>query len=134
MQVTTIICQTVKLNFFAVKGIYFTENILNTKLTTSALLVITYITLLLIFIAVLSLFSYIAAEANNIHSDLTPESGLSSGTLVDGCQNNDILEAYSASTLPLDSTSYQQITPYATFRMKYKKDITRTPPPSVVSK
>ncbi|KAK3872049.1 hypothetical protein Pcinc_022840 [Petrolisthes cinctipes] len=63
------------------------------------------------------------AEANHIHNDLTPESGLTSETLLRG-HSLEILEAYTPSTLPLGS--YDEISPYATFRMPGES---RTPPP-----
>ncbi|XP_071549821.1 cell adhesion molecule Dscam1-like [Panulirus ornatus] len=65
------------------------------------------------------------AEVNHVHNDLTPESGLTSETLLGG-HNLEILEAYTPSTLPLGS--YEEISPYATFRMP-GEDNTPPPPP-----
>ncbi|KAK8374126.1 hypothetical protein O3P69_009664, partial [Scylla paramamosain] len=63
------------------------------------------------------------AEVNHVHNDLTPDSGLTSETLLGG-RSLEILEAYTPSTLPLGS--YDEISPYATFRMPGE---TKTPPP-----
>ncbi|XP_069185985.1 cell adhesion molecule Dscam1 isoform X2 [Procambarus clarkii] len=62
-------------------------------------------------------------EVNHIHNDLTRDSGLTSETLLGG-HSLEILEAYTPSTLPLGS--YDEISPYATFRMPGE---TKTPPP-----
>lgn len=64
-----------------------------------------------------------SAEVNHVHNDLTPDSGLTSETLLGG-HSLEILEAYTPSTLPLGS--YEEISPYATFRMPGE---TKTPPP-----
>lgn len=58
-----------------------------------------------------------------VHSDLTPDSGLTSETMLRG-HTLEILEAYTPSTLPLGS--YEEISPYATFRMSGDN---KTPPP-----
>ncbi|KAG7174552.1 Down syndrome cell adhesion molecule-like protein 2-like 6 [Homarus americanus] len=62
-------------------------------------------------------------EVNHVHNDLTPDSGLTSETLLGG-HSLEILEAYTPSTLPLGS--YDEISPYATFRMPGEN---KTPPP-----
>ncbi|XP_076034195.1 cell adhesion molecule Dscam1-like isoform X3 [Oratosquilla oratoria] len=88
---------------------------------------------------------YKGKEVNHINNDLTPESGLTSDTLLGGNgigqvlggpnggvgvgsystgRTLEILEAYTPSTLPLGS--YDEISPYATFRMHGES---KTPPP-----
>ncbi|KAK7074277.1 hypothetical protein SK128_018948 [Halocaridina rubra] len=71
----------------------------------------------------LELVSFLISEVNHVYNDLTPDSGLTSDTLLQG-QSLEILEAYTPSTLPLGS--YAEISPYATFRMPGEN---KTPPP-----
>ncbi|XP_068223029.1 cell adhesion molecule Dscam1-like isoform X2 [Palaemon carinicauda] len=65
-------------------------------------------------------------EVNHVHNDLTPDSGLTSDTMLGG-HSLEILEAYTPSTLPLGS--YDEISPYATFRMPGENNKTPPPPP-----
>ncbi|XP_042886479.1 serine/arginine repetitive matrix protein 2-like isoform X2 [Penaeus japonicus] len=62
-------------------------------------------------------------EVGHIHNDLTPDSGLTSDTMT-RVHSLEILEAYTPSTLPLGA--YDEISPYATFRMPGDS---KTPPP-----
>ncbi|XP_047475797.1 Down syndrome cell adhesion molecule-like protein Dscam2 isoform X2 [Penaeus chinensis] len=62
-------------------------------------------------------------EVSHVHNDLTPDSGLTSDTMT-RVHSLEILEAYTPSTLPLGA--YDEISPYATFRMPGNN---KTPPP-----
>ncbi|XP_071538392.1 cell adhesion molecule Dscam1-like [Panulirus ornatus] len=62
-------------------------------------------------------------EARHVHNDLTQDSAMTSETILRG-HALEILEAYTPSTLPLGS--YEEISPYATFRMPGEN---KTPPP-----
>lgn len=62
-------------------------------------------------------------EVSHVHNDLTPDAGLTSDTMT-RVHSLEILEAYTPSTLPLGA--YDEISPYATFRMPGDN---KTPPP-----